>query len=477
MTQDSLVTNLNAKGNGNIYLYGENNQLASSLPSYTGQTLIVDNLAGAGVFNFKTNIETTTTDFMVVNNDVMGTHRVEVQNDGAQKTTGEEILAIINTNNAVKDNAFYANRLVELGGYSYKFSRNSDNPEEWILSGSPKEEPEPSNPPKTVTSTGNAAASTIITTYLVNFIETQNLLKRMGQLNNSNVDSIGIWARAYTGNLSSFQGNLLKGFKMSYHTIQIGSDYFFPLDNAQMYIGGAVSYLDGSPRHDYYGKIGYIDDASKKSLIVGRGSSDGKIKSYSISLYGVYQNENHLYIDGLVKYSYMKNSFSVSDSAGLKVYGNDNSHAFSISAEIGQRFYFDSSKELGGYVTPQVQLVYSTFSAARYKATNGLVIKADKRGSLLGRIGVELGYKFAKNENTSGNIFTKFAYLREFSDDGAYWLNNSQEKYSFKGNWYQMEVGANVNFNKNHNIYGNLEFNKGNKFDQKQINIGYRYTF
>lgn len=471
MTENSTITALNVENSGNVYLYGKNDEVISNLSSYAGSQLRTNNLAGNGVFWFKSNIETSITDFLTVENDVIGKHRVEVQNDGTQNTDGTEVLAIINTNGSTSNDAFYANRYVELGGYAYKFTRNKDNLEEWILS--MDHDLNPPKPPKVITSSGNAAASSMMSTYLVNFIETQSLLKRMGELTNS-TSSSGIWGRMYAGDLNTFSGDLLSGFKMKYQAIQIGADYSASLDNSRIYFGGAVSYLNGSPKHNYIGIIGKSYDQSSAT---GTGKSDGTIKSYSASLYGIYKSNSHLYLDGLIKYSYMKNDFTVSDSAGLAVSASANSHAISLSAEIGKRFYFDQLSQAGGYITPQLQIAYGNISNARYKATNGLVVKIDKRNSMLGRVGAELGYHFEDGKYMTGNFFTKISYVREFSNDGIYWLNQSREKYSFKGDWYQMEIGANIEFNKNHNVYGNLEFNKGNKFDQKQVNLGYRYNF
>lgn len=491
MTDHSTVTNLDLQNNAHVRLYGEDNTAISSLPSYVGSLLTIDQLTGNGTFWFKSNMETAVTDFLTVEN-VTGTHKVEVQNDGAQATNGTETLALINAKNVDNDDeSFYMERLVELGGYKYRFVRNPDNLEEWLLVPNPIDPLKPTDPTDptspvspigpilppssggtAITSTANAAASNIMTTYLVNFIETQNLLKRMGELKEGNDNSVGLWGRVYAGNIDSFSGGLLSGFKMNYHAIQLGADYRLPLDKAQIYFGGAFSYLDGSPKQNYKNNGGFSGNYGMDDR-----HSRGKIKSYSASLYGIYKTDDHLYIDGLIKYSHMKNSFSVTDTAGSMVSANANSNAVSISGEIGKRFYFDAERNSGMYVTPQAQITYSSIGSATYKASNGLVVKIDKRKSVLGRVGAELGYKFKDDQDISGNVFTKVSYLREFSNDGTYFLNNSRQKHSFKGNWYQMEIGANINFKKRHNIYANVEFNKGNKFNQKQLNIGYRYEF
>lgn len=127
------------------------------------------------------------------------------------------------------------------------------------------------------------------------------------------------------------------------------------------------------------------------------------------------------------------------------------------------------------YVTPQAQLTYTHFGSGTYKASNGLNVKVKSRDSWLGRVGAELGYQF-KSENPV-NVYARASYLKEFSNDGDFMLNHSRESYSMKGHWWQYEVGVNAKIGQQHNVYFNVNYNKGQRFNQKQLNIGYRYEF
>ncbi len=71
-------------------------------------------------------------------------------------------------------------------------------------------------------------------------------------------------------------------------------------------------------------------------------------------------------------------------------------------------------------------------------------------------------------------IFTKI--IRGFIST-EYLLNNSREKYSFKGNGWNNGVGVSAQYNKQHTFYLEADYTQGNLFDQKQVNGGYRFSF
>ncbi len=286
----------------------------------------------------------------------------------------------------------------------------------------------------------------------------------MGDLKNGN--DYGVWARVYAGKLKSRVNDLLSGFNMKYYTIQLGIDFKQSLNQASLYLGGAVSYMDAD------------QDFDKRSYglnpIYGNRSGSGTLKGYGLALYATYIHDDGLYVDALFRYSYMKNKFNVLDTAGALINGKYSTNVFSTSVEVGKQYYFTPEKQ-GLYATPQVQLTYSSFDQDTVKASNGLRVNIGSRDSIIGRLGSELGYTL--NDADPKNIFFKISYLKEFSNDGRFVLNTSPENYSMKSSWWQYEIGANTQINKDHNLYMNLNYNRGKHFNQRQINIGYRYTF
>ncbi len=110
------------------------------------------------------------------------------------------------------------------------------------------------------------------------------------------------------------------------------------------------------------------------------------------------------------------------------------------------------------------------------KASNGLNIHLNHYESLLGRASMILGYDITAG-NSQLNIYVKTGAIREFSGDTEYQLNNSREKYSFKGNGWNNGVGVSAQYNKQHTFYLEADYTQGNLFDQKQVNGGYRFSF
>ncbi|MEM8437960.1 autotransporter outer membrane beta-barrel domain-containing protein, partial [Morganella morganii] len=68
-------------------------------------------------------------------------------------------------------------------------------------------------------------------------------------------------------------------------------------------------------------------------------------------------------------------------------------------------------------------------------------------------------------------------FVREFQGNTDYKLNGSREAHSFKGNWWNNGLGISANISKKHTLYAEADSSTGNRFDQYQINGGYRFSF
>ncbi|MBP6344976.1 autotransporter outer membrane beta-barrel domain-containing protein [Neisseriaceae bacterium CLB008] len=75
------------------------------------------------------------------------------------------------------------------------------------------------------------------------------------------------------------------------------------------------------------------------------------------------------------------------------------------------------------------------------------------------------------------SLYARASFVREFSSGADYALNQSQQHHSFKGNWWQFGVGVTSQINKRHHVYLDFEHSNGQRFDQRQLNAGYRYRF
>ncbi|MDR0761558.1 MAG: autotransporter outer membrane beta-barrel domain-containing protein [Campylobacteraceae bacterium] len=85
----------------------------------------------------------------------------------------------------------------------------------------------------------NAAVSSISflnVNYLSNYINTQNIFQRMGELRTEDKNSGDVWVRTYLGKLGSFDDNT-KIDSVGYWGIQIGADKLSYLSNGRLYAG------------------------------------------------------------------------------------------------------------------------------------------------------------------------------------------------------------------------------------------------
>ena len=429
----SYITELSGQGNITFTNFTRSNNFGE---------LVIENLKGASTFNLRTDIASQQSDKIIISKSsdanrtvsAEGTHTINLINNGSAQTTGNEKLTLVEIDdNATNTAEFKTNHDVELGGYQYSLNKDG---KDYVLTGKP------------ITSSAMASAGFLNANYLMNYVETQTLLKRLGDMRTSGKFG-DVWLRGFTGKLDSFSGGKLSKFDMSYHGFQFGADKQLS-ENSPLVIGAFVGQTYGNP--DYK-------------------NGDGSLRSFNTGIYATYLDNSGFYIDGVVKYDRQKNHFKVKDTANNRIQGTGHSNGLGLSMELGQKFKINDF-----YIEPQTQISYSHQNGNSINASNGLKVKLGNYNSLIGRASALLGYEFNSDEN-SINIYAKTGIVREFDGDTYYKLNNHKESHSFKGNWWNNGVGINANFNQKHNIYLDLESSPGNKFDLLQVNGGYRYSF
>ncbi|ORF03075.1 autotransporter outer membrane beta-barrel domain-containing protein [Snodgrassella alvi] len=469
-------------------------EAVTSLNGNNAMVLETDSLAGNnGVFKMRAAIGKN------IDNDLLkitglqqakGNHKIAVidAKTGSATVTGKEKIKLVETNGG--DAKFsLSSSAVDIGGYEFntldEFDNSNPDGKDWILSASSNSDsnqdgetsdgsdsnndngsagdsgsgtkPKPDSKPN-LTNTAKNAANILNSNYLMSYVETQTLLQRMGQIRTDDTASGKVWGRIYTGKLNSFNDNRLSGFDMDYYGLQMGLDRKLNYDKVNL----------------YYGLMGGLSRGE-----VDHNVGDGSTKSYSLGLYGTLQSQNGFYLDGLVKYMHMTNKFNTLTGGGYRVNGDGHTNGFSLGAEMGKRIRLTSAGEAehGWYLEPQAQLTFSHQNGATINATNGLRTRLGSYNSLIGRASLILGYTIQNNKNPV-DIYFKTGYLREFDGKTSYTFNRvAKEKYDFGGNWWDNGIGINVRLNGKHHIYGDMVYSAGNKFNQKQINAGYRYNF
>ena len=441
----SYITELSGQGNITFTNFAKSNNYGE---------LVIENLKGASTFNLRTDIAAQQSDKIIISKSsdtnrtvsAEGTHTINLINNGSVQTTGKEKLTLVEIDDdAINTAEFKTNHDVELGGYQYSLNKDGND---YVLTGQPITSSTPIESSAPITSSAMASAGFLNANYLMNYVETQTLLKRLGDMRTSG-EFGDVWLRGFTGKLDSFSSGKLSQFDMRYHGFQFGADKQLS-ESSPFVIGAFVGQTYGDPNYR---------------------KGDGSLRSFNTGVYATYLDNSGFYIDGIAKYDRLKNQFKVRDTANNRVQGSGHSNGIGVSMELGQKFKINDF-----YIEPQTQLSYSHQNGTTINASNGLNVKLGNYNSLLGRASALFGYEY-KSDKNSINLYAKTGIVREFDGDTYYKLNNHKESHSFKGNWWNNGVGINAQINQNHNIYLDLESSPGNKFDLLQVNGGYRYSF
>ena len=429
--------------------------------SLSFKNLTVENLKGALNFTMSTDIAAEKSDKLIIKNSAEGHHTLNLINNGAANTNGKEKLTLVEiAENAISNAEFKTTHAIELGGYVYNINKDGNN---WVLASNsntvtnpnpnlnPDDNKKPDNNTSSkpqITTTANASAGFLNANYLMSYVETQTLLKRLGDMRNSGTFG-DVWLRGFSGKLDSFSSGKLSKFDMNYHGFQFGADKQLS-ENTPFVIGAFVGQTYGDP--DYR-------------------KGDGSLRSFNTGFYTTYLDESGFYLDGVAKYARQKNHFKVKDTADNRVQGTGHTNGLGVSLELGKKYQINDF-----YIEPQTQIAYSHQNGTSINATNGLNVKLGNYNSLIGRASALFGYQ-VNTENSNINLYAKTGIVREFDGDTYYKLNGNKESHSFEGNWWNNSIGVSAQVNKAHTIYLDVESSTGNRFDLLQVNGGYRYSF
>lgn len=214
--------------------------------------------------------------------------------------------------------------------------------------------------------------------------EIDDMHRRVGDLRDSSEQSNGLWTRVYHGKAEYGDQNVTN----RYTAFQFGYDRQV---QDGFWLGGAFSYTDGDNNFDY-------------------GNGDSNL--YTFSGYGSWLFGNGVYLDLVGKVGRMKNAFDIRFN-DIKSTGDYHTNAASLSAEMGWRYF--ATEEL--YLEPQVQMWYGHVFDADYQTSTGIKVENDSVDSLVGRVGVKMGYKDSQGR---GGVFLKASVLHDWEGDAKF---------------------------------------------------------
>lgn len=284
-------------------------------------------------------------------------------------------------------------------------------------------------------------------------MESDKLMKRMGDLRHNGDDERGLWFRVRGSKISRDDSAF---FENEYTTYELGyDDLDTETEEYKRYTGVAVSYSDG--------------DSSYR-----RGS--GENSSRAISIYSTTMRNKGHYLDFVFKIADMDNDFSVFDTNGSNIAGSMDNQGISLNVEYGRK------KDMGDkwYIEPQGQLTLGYLDGDKYRLNNGILVDQGGISSLVGRIGFNIG----RDLDEKTNLYFKANLLHEFLGDYSLNMKDAatgeslRKEGSFQDTWGEIGVGAAIQTGENSHIYFDVEKTFGGDFTKDWAwNAGVRWTF
>lgn len=451
MTDSSPVTALDLANSAVVDMTYANTDAGSGF-----RELIAKSISGKdGIINMNIDASTNTgnSDRVYVDGTHSGTHYITLNNidkSGVYDAAGTVLVSVNDEQGeflAKPDegtlywNKYTLDRLDTKDGEDVTDGYNTD----WILA-----EVEQTDEPTTSVDTILGANALNYHTWIM---ESDKLMKRMGDLRHNGADEQGAWFRVRGSKISRDDS---AAFENKYTTYELGYDVLDEeTKDYKRYAGAAISYSDGSSSYES-----------------GSGENSGKaISFYSTTM----RNKGH-YLDFVFKVVDMDNDFSVYDTNGNNITGAMDNQGISLNVEYGRK------KDLGNkwYIEPQGQLTFGYLGGDQYKLNNGIAVDQGGVSSLVGRVGFNIG----RDVDEKTNLYFKANLLHEFLGDYSLDMTDTatgdtlHKEGSFGDTWGEIGIGAAIQTGKNNHIYFDVEKTFGGDFTKDWgWNAGMRWTF
>ena len=273
-----------------------------------------------------------------------------------------------------------------------------------------------------------------------------SMRSRLGELHNSNINDMGLWARYLDGSFDN------SAFDSDYNLFQLGYD---KQADAKSIYGVAIDYGTG------------------KSKYVNGGSND---KLTALSVYAVWNNDDDAYTNLTARIGQFDTELnSYGDYADSTNYKHN---AYSLSAEYGKRYNYDNNF----YIEPQAQLTIGRLASFDYTTNRGATGNVDGLNSVITRLGFTVG-KQAENGN---NIYLKADMYHEFAGTRNLILESKASGSSeflsrnadYSDTWFEVGVGGNIKLSEDVTFYGDITRGFGGDINKDwQVNGGIRWAF
>lgn len=275
---------------------------------------------------------------------------------------------------------------------------------------------------------------------LINLAEQQTINQRFGDIHYNPDEKLtgNVWIKTSLGKLDIIKKYKHRPYSMDYNIYMLGADIRSRfLENSTLVLGGYISHSIGDPKY--------------------RTQGDGKIKNETLGLYATLVTDNHFYVDAVIKVNHTNNKYNTVNTHNERIKLRNKNTGYAGSLEIGKMFVLGSNIESHLYLEPQAQVSYYFKNSENFTASNGFTITSKKYHTTVSRLSLGMGYRYQDESNTM-NFYIKPGYTHEFEA-------------------WQAQLGATINIKNNHNLYTELDYTKSNRYKDKKVTLGYRFTF
>lgn len=247
-------------------------------------------------------------------------------------------------------------------------------------------------------------------------------------------------------------------------------------DTSVVQIGGELTRGDHGRWH--VGLMGGTGQAQSHadSTVTGY-RSKGKVKGYNLGVYGTwFANAGEpagVYVDGWLQYG-RYDQHVLGDYLREETY---DATSWAASLEAGYAFALSEGGKVNLYLEPQVQAIYTDYSADDHVEANGTRVREDEAGGLTTRVGARF---YGHAADADGNLLQPFVTVNWWheSDRNAMSFDGSVLKLELPRDRYEVKAGVQARLGGGWSGWGQLGVQSGAD-DYRDVNgqIGVNYRW
>ncbi|WP_145576739.1 autotransporter outer membrane beta-barrel domain-containing protein [Yersinia alsatica] len=389
-------------------------------------------LSGKGHFKLNTLSNATGAPIQVIGK-ADGSFDIEIQDSGATPTN----LNVIQTGSG-SNASFKLNRKISQGNYRYDLIDNGNGTFRLVADIS-----------KLTASTAGilAMANTSPVIFNAELSSVNNRLDRLATFSHED----GLWL-TYLNNSFKVNGTATN-FNQTLNGVTLGADKTAEMDNGSMTLGGFFSHSNSSIKTDY--------------------QSSGKVDSYALGAYALYQHRSGYFVNGVLKGNQFSQDVNVEMRGADTAKGNARFTGLGLAIKAGKNIGHGALT-----VTPYAGISGFNGFDSDYQLSNGMKAQSKGNRSVIGTVGVNTGYQINLKNGVAIKPYTTLSVDQEFAKGNKMVINNEQFSNDLSGTRANVGLGMNAQLSKNVSVTSEVKFAKGKNISSPvTVNAGISYSF